>query len=111
MAINWARVQDLRDEVGTEDLSEIIDVFLEDMTDRLAPLRADPAPQVTASLLHDLKGTAANLGFDGLADLCRRSEHGLAAGQPPDCAALVACFDASVPLLLDGLSGLGVVQG
>lgn len=99
--IDWTRVNDLRDEVGAEDLVEIADIFLAEMAQVLDPLRDGADAQDPADLLHFLKGAALNLGFADLADICAQSEM---AQVPPDMGAIIAVFDASKTEFLGGLS-------
>ena len=72
-SIDWEHVRDLRDELGPEEFSEVIALFLEEteqMVEALAGL--DPAEYPPA--LHALKGAALNLGFVRLARLCADGE-------------------------------------
>lgn len=78
--ISWSRIDELRDEVGAEDLAEIVDLFLVETDATLAELRgADDAAQAEA-LMHALKGSALNLGFDAVGDLCREGRATAAIG-------------------------------
>lgn len=73
--ICWERVNELRDEVGAEDFSEVVDIFLEEVEEVMDRLRDSPAPSDYESELHFLKGSALNLGFQALADLCGDGEN------------------------------------
>ena len=99
--IDWDRIGELRDEVGAEDLVEIADVFLSEMTEALDPVRLGRPPADPASWLHFLKGAALNLGFADLARLCADGE---GAGNAPDYDGILALFDASAQALLEGLA-------
>lgn len=75
--IDWNRVSELCDEVGREDFSEIVELFLEEVDEtmqRLAPGMPD-----LEGHMHFLKGSALNLGFDVFAQVCQAGE--MAAGQ------------------------------
>ena len=37
--IDWARVSELRDEVGAEDFDEVVELFLEEVDEAIAALR------------------------------------------------------------------------
>lgn len=75
--ISTERIDELRSEVGAEDFGEIVDLFLTESDLLLNDLRAVADPAAAEALLHSLKGSALNLGFVDLADLC---EEGRATG-------------------------------
>jgi len=104
--IDWQRVSELRDEVGTEDFEEVVELFLEEVdgvVDRLgclanrATLRDD---------LHFLKGSAMNLGFSELAVCCAEGERCAAAGNSEaiDLAFIVKTYETSKAAFLAGRS-------
>ncbi len=72
--ISWERVRELRDEIGEDDFCEVVDLFLEEVEEVLARLRAEPNPASYEADLHFLKGSALNLGFQALGALCRDGE-------------------------------------
>lgn len=81
--IDWTRVAELRDEIGPEDFSEVAELFLMEVEDTLARLtsaQSDPAQM--QELMHFLKGSALNLGFSNLAEICSTAEKTAAHG---DC--------------------------
>ncbi|MEP5153142.1 Hpt domain-containing protein [Planktotalea sp.] len=72
--IDWARISELRDEIGAEDFEEVVELFLSEVEERLDVLSADkPIPEQEEDM-HFLKGSAMNLGFDQLAALCHEGE-------------------------------------
>lgn len=71
--INTARIQELKDEVGEDDLIEVIELFCEEVEDVLGILDTTARADVPAQL-HFLKGSALNIGLDGVSDLCRTEE-------------------------------------
>ncbi|MCR8549562.1 Hpt domain-containing protein [Salipiger sp. P9] len=73
--IDWTRVAELRDEIGIEDFDEVVDLFLQEVATTLATLPglAGQPAEIEAGL-HFLKGSALNLGFESLAQLCQRGE-------------------------------------
>ena len=77
--ISIERLQELRSEVGEEDFAEIVDLFVAESDRIVDQLRMVRDPAEAEALLHALKGSALNLGFDDLARLCREGR-GQAAG-------------------------------
>ncbi len=61
--INWARVQELKDEIGEEDFSEIADMFMNEVEEVIERMRSSPDPAQYEADLHFLKSSALNLGF------------------------------------------------
>jgi HPt (histidine-containing phosphotransfer) domain-containing protein len=90
--LNDARLATLREEVGAEVLLDVLELFFEEAESTLDNLdRAAPAER--AELAHSLRGSAATLGFDGLAAMAAAIEG--AAGRatnsgpaPPNAAAV-----------------------
>ena len=77
--ISIERVEELRSEVGEADFAEIVALFIAESDGLVAELRHVSDPAEAEALLHALKGSALNLGFDELARLCREGR-GAAAG-------------------------------
>ncbi|MBC2836059.1 Hpt domain-containing protein [Paragemmobacter straminiformis] len=69
MLIDWARVRELRDEIGGDSFSDVVALFLEESDAVIA--RIDAGETVTGAELHFLRGAALNLGFADLAESCR----------------------------------------
>lgn len=92
--IDWARVNELRDEVGAEDFAEVATLFLEETDAAIAVLPTLPDAGLGAHL-HGLKGSALNLGFAALAAKCQAGEVAARGGAGIDRAAIVACYAAS----------------
>lgn len=90
--ISWERVNELRSEVGDEDFREVVELFLEEVEEVIARLRDSPEPARVEEDLHFLKGSALNLGFAALGDLCQIGEW-----QPDavDLVAIVATYEGS----------------
>ncbi len=74
--IDWDRISELREEVGEDDLSEVLALFCEEVEDVLANLPGDDIGSLKANL-HFLKGSALNIGLKGVSDLCRVEERKL----------------------------------
>lgn len=72
--IDWARVQELHDEIGAECFDEVIDLFLTETAEVVARLCDNPDRSSLEVDLHFLKGGALNLGFTTVSDLCMQGE-------------------------------------
>ncbi|MCL3881622.1 Hpt domain-containing protein [Marivita sp. GX14005] len=86
--IDWTRVAELRSEIGADDFDEVAELFLMEVEDTLS--RLDTAlhdPPHLRELLHFLKGSALNLGFHEVSEMC--------SGEAPDIAALKSLYHAS----------------
>lgn len=78
--IDWSRVQELKTEIGADDFFDVIDVFLQETDAVVARLPNPSDPQSLANDLHFLKGSALNLGFAELAEICQDGEKRMASG-------------------------------
>lgn len=72
--IDWNRVTELRDEVGSEDFGEIVALFLEEMDEVIKRLKCSEDRSTLRDDLHFLKGSSLNLGFASLSNLCQLGE-------------------------------------
>lgn len=93
--IDWERVAELRAEVGEDGFAEVIALFLDETDEVTARLGA-----ATGDLcrdLHFLKGSALNLGFRQLAQLCQEGERKCALGAQAevDVSALIQLYRSS----------------
>lgn len=79
--INWDRVDELRSEVGAEDFSEVIELFLDEVDDTIATLGHSQENPSLEEQLHFLKGSALNIGFAEFATLCQAGETAASQGQ------------------------------
>ena len=73
------RMRELIDVVGQEGFDELFAAFTMDAALLLSDLREAMAmtdPKLADRALHSLKGSAANLGFTGLADIAEGGRHG-----------------------------------
>jgi len=82
--IDWARVDQLRDEVGDEAFAEIAAMFVAEAEAAVSRLHDRMAAATLAAELHGLKGSALNLGFADLARLSAAGEAAAAAGHPQE---------------------------
>lgn len=103
--IDWQRVAELRDEVGEEDFDEIIEMFLEDVEERLQRMHAAQDNRALGEDIHFLKGCALNMGFRAFSALCQRGE-GLSSQDPEntiDPIEFDACYQSSKRFFLSEL--------
>ena len=81
--IDLARFDELKTEVGSEDLPEILALFCAEVDETISRLHGS-SPQSLLSDLHFIRGSALNIGMQTLADLCARKENALRRGLPLD---------------------------
>lgn len=95
--IAWARVAELREEVGEEDFAEVVDLFLEEVEGVLMRLQGEPVVATLESDLHFVKGSALTLGFQKLSDVCHQGERHAHAAQydAVDIQAVLETYAAS----------------
>lgn len=74
--IDWGRIDELREEVGEEDLAEVIELFCEEVEEVLETLHR-VQPSEISDKIHFLKGSAQNIGFSNLAECCVSIEDSL----------------------------------
>lgn len=78
--IDWARVEELKQEVGEDDFAELVELFLEEVEETITRLKQAPDPANLEEDMHFLKGSALNLGFEQFSTLCQAGESAAAAG-------------------------------
>jgi HPt (histidine-containing phosphotransfer) domain-containing protein len=78
--IDWQRIKELRNEIGAKDFDEVVALFLEEADEVVARLPRAESASAIESDLHFLKGSALNLGFTDLAQMCQLGERRAAAG-------------------------------
>jgi histidine phosphotransfer protein HptB len=100
--IHWSRVNELRDEVGTEDFDDVVQLFLEEVEEVIGRLREKADLGQLEQDLHFLKGSALSLGFAAFSELCQDGERKSANGQPEtvDVPAIVTGFSHSKSLFM-----------
>lgn len=105
--IDWNRVSELADEIGAENLGEVVELFLDEAEHALT--RLGPVATLEADL-HFLKGSASNLGFDGFRAVCAEGESMAAAGRPDEVGIgrIVAVYAESKRRFLAGLAQRGL---
>lgn len=70
--LNWTRIEELRDEVGEDAFSEVVELFLEEVAETLAELGSGSSS--LEEQLHFLKGASLNLGLDDFSEICSSGE-------------------------------------
>lgn len=103
--IDWARVAELRGEIGEEGFAEVVEIFLEESGEAAAALGAAPEEELEGAM-HFLKGSALNLGMARLAAACQAGERAAGAGRGDevDRGALLALYEASRAAFLAGVN-------
>lgn len=76
--INWDRISELTEEVGEDDLAEVLLLFCEEVEDVLQKLPT-AAPGDMPGHLHFLKGSALNIGLVDVSRICETQERKIAA--------------------------------
>lgn len=99
--LNISRVSELKAEIGEEDFAEIVGLFCEEVEELLDELPG-ASPSTLPKKLHSLKGSALNIGFDAVGELCRITEARLRTDPAvqPDFAAIRTAYAASKADLL-----------
>lgn len=101
--IDWARVRELRSEIGEEGFEEVVGLFLDEADETVGRLSPDVGAAKFAADLHYLKGAALNLGFAALAQLCQDGERRANAGDlSADLGALGQVYADSRATFLNG---------
>lgn len=93
--IDWNRLNELRGEIGAEDLAEVIAVFLDETDEVVATLLPGVSAAEAVEKLHFLKGSALNLGLSAFAEICAAGEASAAQQGAVDLAEIVAVYHAS----------------
>jgi histidine phosphotransfer protein HptB len=103
--IDWARVNDLKEEIGLDDLAEVTAMFLDEADELVARLTPSASAAQIEADLHFLKGCALNLGFSAVSVLCRTGERKARAADIADLdlAELTQVYQASKAAFLAGL--------
>lgn len=105
--IDWARIDELRSEIGADGLAEVVELFLDEVETVVMRLKSAPDPALYEADLHFLKGGAWNLGFREFGALCQDGERRAARGRTGevDIPRIVASYFASKEAFLSGLAG------
>lgn len=103
--ISWERVRELRDEIGADDFRDVVQIFLEEVEEVISRLRLHPESLRPDEDFHFLKGSALNLGFVDLGDLCHDGERH---PNQVELATVLAVFEASKTDFMRGAARLGI---
>lgn len=100
--IDWARVRQLRDEVGASEFDEVVQIFLDEVQETIARVHQDANRAEFEQNMHFLKGSALSLGFSQFSRLCQDAERNAAAGKAADVdlPALLKNYDDSRAVFL-----------
>jgi HPt (histidine-containing phosphotransfer) domain-containing protein len=91
--IDTERLAELREEVGAEDLAEVVALFCEEVEETLDRIRRHPSGNLGEDL-HFLKGSALNIGMSEVGQLCLAAEKSWRSdtSNPPDLAPIMHAF-------------------
>jgi HPt (histidine-containing phosphotransfer) domain-containing protein len=90
--IEWERVEELKEDFGDEGFQEIIEIFLSEVEEAINQLPNVTDDSAASDQLHFIKGSALNLGFSDLANLCEPRLQGGRIAKAPEVA---ACYQTS----------------
>jgi hypothetical protein len=95
--LNMARIAELKAEVGEDDFAEVFDLFREEVEEVLEALPTVPQAELPGKL-HFLKGSAFNIGLEGVGERCRLEEKRLIEDPQatPDIAGIRSLYDQSM---------------
>ncbi len=102
--IDWDRLSALRTDMGDDDFAAVAMLFVTEIEETLVRLSAAP-DHIGPDDFHFLRGSAANLGFRGLARACQAAETTITAGASPNISEIVALFHRSVAEVRPKLPG------
>jgi HPt (histidine-containing phosphotransfer) domain-containing protein len=93
--IDWARITELRDEIGEDGFAEVLELFLDEV--EAVVMRLGGQPEKLEDALHFLKGSAWNLGFVAFGAACQEGERKAAAGRGAEVnvTEVIAIYGAS----------------
>jgi HPt (histidine-containing phosphotransfer) domain-containing protein len=103
--INWDRVEELHEEIGPEDFSSVVDLFLEEVGQSVGQLGESATPPKLAETLHILKGCALNLGFNSFSLVCQKGETLILEGNEGqvEIPELISSYEASLKEFHEGM--------
>lgn len=100
--INWARIDELKEELGSEDFEEVFEIFLDEVAESVAGLQAAAGGDELAALLHSVKGNALTVGFRDLAVLAGAGETATLNGEKVDVATIATVHTQSIAAFAAG---------
>ena len=104
--IDWARINELKAEVGEDAVTEVVEIFFEEVDDAMEALGSAATPDALADALHFLKGSAQNVGMTDVSDACAAQEGEVRAGirTTADMSAIRSALDTARTDLMEGLA-------
>ena len=95
--IDWEQIGRLHNDVGHDSFEEIVGLFLQEVEAIFVRMQNQPNCRQLENEMHALKGSALNLGFLTLSNLCVEGEklaaHGK--GSEVDLSKIFKCFQTS----------------
>ncbi|MEO0342722.1 MAG: Hpt domain-containing protein [Pseudomonadota bacterium] len=82
--IDWARVSELKADIGEDIFEELLPIFLEEISEALETLKGQETTAEIAATAHFIKGSASNLGFSVLTEVSGKGEICAKAGNFPE---------------------------
>ena len=99
--IDWPHVRKLQQNVGADDFTEIVELYFSEVEETLDRIQ-EKGP--TATDMHLLKGSSANMGFVAFSKACQIAEHALQNAEIEcDLVAVKECYRDSVTAFVNGL--------
>ena len=104
--ISWDQVSLLRSDIGDTDFDTVVDLFFEEVEERLDSLRRQPDPTTLQADLHFLRSTMISFGFQDASMLCHAGEQLSArgAGDKVELDDIFGCYAHSKRMFLEGLA-------
>ncbi|MGH1464026.1 MAG: Hpt domain-containing protein [Cognatishimia sp.] len=104
--IDWAQIAELKAEIGADDFTEVVEIFLDEVDEAIAALGNTAPGDHLESALHFLKGSALNLGFKDFAKLCQIGELSASRGMADqvNLSEIRECYRKSRVAFLEGLA-------
>jgi len=99
--IDWDRVQELRNDFGDEDFTEIVAMFLGEVELKIGEMQQGMTDTELAEAFHFVKGSAANLGFKALQEFAAEGEASPEQGRLTDLSELFTTSRTSFETQLD----------
>lgn len=102
--IDWQQIRTLCNEIGRDEIEEVVDLFFDEIEEVIERLRSAPNPANLERDLHFLKGSGLNLGFSEFSDLCSQGEVVSARGaaETVAIAPILTAYDDSKRHFLEG---------
>lgn len=93
--IDRERVDCLREEIGQQNVKELVRLFMNEVAEVVGRLKRLGSPGERETDLQFLKGSALNLGFSDLAALCQTGERRAAGGATVETGPVIKLYSAS----------------